>query len=329
MKQTIFSGIQPTAQAPHLGNYLGALRQWAELQTDYRSLFCVVDLHALTVPQEGKVLNDSIYATYAILLAIGIDPKLSILFVQSHNPHHAELSWILNGYTHMGELSRMTQFKEKSLSQKEIISAGLFDYPVLMAADILLYDTEVVPVGEDQIQHVELTRDIAERFNNKYGETFRLPKVKLIKETARIMSLQDPAKKMSKSDENQSATLFLLDDRDEIVRKIKGAVTDSEKNILFQPERMGLYNLLNMYKVLSGKSEPEIEEHFQGKGYKELKEELAEMVTNFLKPVQDEYARYIKDKAELEALMKEGAEKAMEVSAQKIREVKQRIGLIL
>jgi tryptophanyl-tRNA synthetase len=329
MKKTFFSGIQPTAQAPHIGNYIGIFKQWVEMQNEYNPYYCIVDLHALTVLQDPVKLKEAIYASYAMLLAVGIDPKLTTLFVQSGNPHHAELAWILNCLTTQGELSRMTQYKEKSAKQKDFVSVGLYDYPVLMAADILLYDSEVVPVGEDQVQHIELTRTIAKRFNNKYGFTFVLPKPKLVKEGARIMSLQDPDSKMSKSDENTKATLFLLDQPDVISNKVKSAVTDSESTIEFNPNRKGLFNLLSIYKALSGKSMEVIEDEFSGKGYREFKEALTELVINEFTPIQKKYSQYINDKAELEALMKAGAQRAIDTTTAKIREVKEKIGLLV
>ncbi len=329
MKKVIFSGIQPTAEAPHIGNYLGALRNWVEMQNHYQCYYCVVDLHAITVAQAAEKLKEATYTTYALLLAIGINPNLSTLFVQSHNPYHSELAWILNCYTPVGELNRMTQFKEKSEKQKTIVSAGLYDYPVLMAADILLYDTDIVPVGEDQLQHIELTRNLAARFNKTHGQTFVLPQAKLIKETARIMSLKNPEQKMSKSDTDKSATIFLLDSKDKIRDKIMSAVTDSEKSINFAKERKGLFNLLTIYKALSGKQEKEIEEHFSGKGYKELKEELVELLIDFLAPIQQKYFELMSDKKELERLMRVNAEKAMNKAAKKTQEIKEKVGFVL
>jgi tryptophanyl-tRNA synthetase len=329
MKPSFLSGIQPTASIPHLGNYLGALKQWVSLQNEFHPYYCIVDLHALTVPQNPEVLKAATYATYAIALAVGVDPKLSTLFVQSQNPFHSELGWILNCFTSMGELNRMTQFKEKSAKQSEIISAGLFDYPVLMAADILLYDSVLVPVGEDQIQHVEITRDIANRFNNKYGETFVLPQVRIVKEGARVMSLVDPTKKMSKSDENQNACLFLLDEPEVIRKKIKSAVTDSESSIIADPKRPGLYNLMAIYKALSGEEFEAIEERYKGRGYREFKEDLAEIVVKYLAPIQAKYHTFVEDKGELERLMKAGAEQACEVAAKKVQSVKAKLGLVL
>lgn len=329
MKKIIFSGIQPTGISPHLGNYLGALRQWVDLQNDHEAYYCVVDLHALTVQQDVRHLHLAIYQSYALLLAIGIDLQKSVLFVQSHNQNHTELAWLLNCYTHFGELNRMTQFKEKSEKQKQIISAGLYGYPVLMAADILLYGTDVVPVGEDQTQHVELTRNIAERFNNQYGETFKLPMIRLVKEAARVMSLQEPTKKMSKSDENQNSTVYLLDDKDTIMKKIRGAVTDSQTGIVFDENRPGLFNLLNIYKVITNKENHEIESYFSNKNYGQLKTELAEIVVNYLAPIQKRYQELISDKVTLKKYMIQNALKARAVSEKKLKEVKEKIGLVL
>jgi len=329
MKKVIFSGIQPTAQAPHIGNYLGALQQWAGLQESYQPYYCVVDLHAITVPQEKKKFNESIYATYAMLLAIGLDPNMSNIFVQSHVRQHTELTWILNCFTHIGELNRMTQFKEKSAKQTQIISAGLYDYPVLMAVDILLYHTNIIPVGEDQVQHIELARDIAERFNNAYGEVFTLPTARIVKESARIMSLSDPKSKMSKSDTNQNGTIFLTDKPDIIRKKIMSAVTDSKKSIEFDKTRLGLYNLLGMYKAVTGKSEKDIENHFSGKGYKEFKSELSEVLIELIMPIQQKYATYIADKTTLEIYMRQNAHKATIVAEQTVRRVKEKLGFII
>jgi len=329
MKPIIFSGIQPTAQAPHLGNYLGALRQWVNFQNDYQSYFCVVDLHALTVTQKKEEFTEAIYASYAMLLALGIDLKLSNLFVQSHVPEHTELAWLLNCFTSIGQLLRMTQYKEKSQQQKQFVSAGLFDYPVLMAADILLYDTAKVPVGDDQLQHIELARDLAERFNRSHGELFKLPQPMLIKETARIMSLQQPEQKMSKSDPNVNATIFLLDSPDLVRKKLSIAVTDSQKEIKFDPSRKGLYNLLSIYKALKPAPDSEIEQHFQAKGYQELKAELTDLVNDFLKPIQVRYKELISDKPGLDRLMQEQAELVRAKAQAKIKQVKQAIGLIV
>jgi len=286
-------------------------------------------LHAITVPQPKQALTEATYASYALLLSIGIDTKLSKLFVQSQVPEHTELAWLLNCYTSVGQLSRMTQYKEKSEKQKNFISAGLYDYPVLMAADILLYDTDQVPVGEDQIQHIELARDIAERFNHQYGPVFKLPKGLLLKETARIMSLQQPDQKMSKSDPNQNATIFLLDSPDIVAKKIGSAVTDSQTEIRFDQSRPGLYNLLSIYRALKPQPLAEIEKHFEGRGYKELKKELAELIVDLLKPIQKRYQTFVNDKAELKKLMKAQAEQIRPVVGKKVSEVKEKIGLVI
>lgn len=321
--------MQPTAQAPHVGNYLGAFIPNMEMQKEYQAYYFIADLHAITVPQDPKALKEAIYATYAMLLAVGMDPKTSTIFVQSQNPYHSELGWILNCFTPMGALGRMIQFKEKSEKQKEYVSVGLFDYPVLQAADVLLYGAHVVPVGEDQTQHVELMADIAERFNHKYGETFVPPKVKVVKDSARIMSLQDPTKKMSKSDENLNATLFLLDTKEQIAKKIGSAITDSQRSIVFDKGRKGLYNLLSIYKAASGMEQNEIEKEFDNKGYREFKEALSEKVWGLVKPIQSRYHELVNDKPALEKLMKEGAEKAIAIAEKKVREVKEKIGFIL
>lgn len=321
--------MQPTAQAPHIGNYLGAFLQNMELMKEYDGYYFIADLHAITVPQDPKALNASIYASFAMLLAVGMSPKTTTIFVQSQNPFHSELGWILNCFTPMGALGRMTQFKEKSERQKEFVSVGLFDYPVLQVADVLLYSAHVVPVGEDQTQHVELMADVAERFNRKYGETFVVPKVRVVREVARIMSLQDPTKKMSKSDENLSATLFLLDTKEQIAKKIGSAVTDSERTIVFDKNRKGLYNLLSIYKGVTGKDELVIENEFKGMGYREFKEALSEAVWGLVKPIQAKYHELINDKPALDRLMKEGAEKSIAVAEKKMKEVKEKIGFIL
>src|SRR5229473_2572093 len=271
----IFSGVQPTGNV-HLGNYLGALRNWVALQREYESFFCIVNLHAITLPQDPKLLNEKTRELARIYLAVGIDPKLSTVFIQSDVAEHAELTWILNCVARMSELERMTQFKDKVRKQSENVGVGVFDYPVLMAADILLYQTDLVPVGEDQRQHLELTRDIAIRFNRDYGETFRVPEAFIPKVGARIMSLADPAKKMSKSDEeSESGCIMLLDDPDAVRRKFKRAVTDSGTEIRFDATRPAITNLLTIYQLLTDRSQEDIERRFAGKGYAKLKEELA------------------------------------------------------
>src|SRR4029077_15780819 len=273
----IFSGAQPSGNV-HLGNYLGALRNWVALQREYESFFCIVNLHAITVAQDPKVLAEKTRELARIYLAVGIDPEVSAIFVQSDVPEHAELTWLLNCVTRMSELERMTQFKDKARKQQENVGVGLFDYPVLMAADILLYQTDLVPVGEDQKQHLELTRDIAIRFNRDYGETFRVPDPFIPKVGARIMSLADPLKKMSKSDEESEAgCIMLLDDADAVRRKFKRAVTDSGTEIRFDATRPAISNLLTIYQLLTEKTPAEIESHFAGKGYAQLKTDLAEV----------------------------------------------------
>jgi len=329
MKQIIFSGIQPTAKAPHLGNYLGTMENWVKLQQGNQCYYCVVDLHALTIPQAKESFHEAIYASYAMLLALGIDIKLSRLFVQSHVPEHTELTWLLNCFTSVGQLSRMTQYKEKSAKQKSFISAGLWDYPVLMAADILLYDVDRVPVGEDQLQHLELARDLAERFNRRCGQVFKLPQPLVSQEVARIMSLQNPEAKMSKSDSNLNGAIFLLDSPEEVRKKIGIAVTDSQTEIKFDSNRAGLFNLLTIYKALSSKTEADIEVHFRGKGYQQLKRELAELIIEFLKPIQVKYKELVADKAELQKIMRSQAELVREKAAQKVKQVKESIGLII
>jgi len=328
MKQIIFSGIQPTAQSPHIGNYLGALRQWVNLQKKRQSYFCVVDLHALTILPDKKTFQEATYASYALLLALGVNPKLSRVFVQSHVPEHTELAWLLNCYTSVGQLSRMTQYKEKSKKQEKIVSAGLYNYPVLQAADILLYDTDEVPIGEDQLQHLELTRDVAERFNKLNGEVFKMPKPLILHETARIMALQQPENKMSKSDVNTNNTVFLLDPPELIRKKIASAVTDSETDIKFDPKRKGLYNLLSIYRALKSQSEADLESKFRGKNYQQFKKELSERIIELFKPIQLRYSNFSKDKGELKRIMFAQAEMVREVASKKVTQVKKAIGLV-
>src|SRR6266550_870207 len=304
----IFSGAQPTGNV-HLGNYLGALRNWVALQREYESLFCIVNLHAHTLPQDPNVLAAKTRELARIYLAVGIDPEISTIFVQSDVPAHAELTWLLNCVTRMGELERMTQFKEKARKQEENVSVALFDYPVLMAADILLYQTDLVPVGEDQKQHLELTRDVAIRFNRDFGETFRVPDAFIPKLGARIMSLSDPTRKMSKSDEeNDAGCVMLLDDVQTVERKFKRAVTDSGTEIRFDAKRPAITNLLTIYQLLTGKDPAVIEEQFSSKGYAALKQELADVTTAFLQPLQ-ERARAI-DSDKLDEILGSGATRA-------------------
>ncbi|HEX8142653.1 MAG TPA: tryptophan--tRNA ligase [Pyrinomonadaceae bacterium] len=321
----IFSGAQPTGEL-HLGNYLGALRNWVELQREYESFFCIVNLHALTIPQDPQALAQKTRELARIYLAAGIDPQVSTIFIQSDVPEHAELTWILNCVTRMSELERMTQFKEKARKQRENVLVGLFDYPVLMIADILLYQTDLVPVGEDQKQHLELTRDIAIRFNRDYGETFRVPDPFIPKVGARIMALDDPAKKMSKSDESPNGCIFLMDDADAIRRKFKRAVTDSGTEIRFDDERPALTNLLTIYQLLTGKERAQIEAHFAGRGYGQLKTELAEVTIGFLAPFQERVRAIGED--ELDSILGLGRDRARDVARRTFDEVKARIGLV-
>jgi len=326
MLRRIFSGAQPTGNV-HLGNYLGALRNWVALQHEYESFFCIVNLHAVTVPQNPKVLAEKTRELARIYLAVGIDPEVSTVFVQSDVPEHAELTWLLNCIARMSELERMTQFKDKARKQEENVGVGLFDYPVLMAADILLYQTELVPVGEDQKQHLELTRDIAIRFNRDYGETFRVPEPFIPKVGARIMSLADPTKKMSKSDEESEAgCVMLLDDADAVRRKFKRAVTDSGTEIRFDPARPAINNLLTIYHLLTDKSPEEIEAHFSGSGYAKLKEELAEVTIEFLRPFQ-ERVRAIDD-GKLDAILARGASRAQTIAKTTLDQAKVNMGLV-
>src|SRR5438309_5527295 len=322
----LFTGAQPTGNV-HLGNYLGALRNWVALQQEYESFFCIVNLHAVTLPQDPKILIEEARELARIYLAVGIDPEASTIFVQSDVPEHTELTWLLNCVTRMSELERMTQFKDKARKQEESVSVGYFDYPVLMAADILLYQTDLVPVGEDQKQHLELTRDIAVRFNRDFGETFRVPDAFIPKVGARIMSLADPTRKMSKSDEESEAgCVMLMDDAAAVSRKFKRAVTDSGTEIRFDATRPAITNLLTIYQLLTGQAEKEIEDHFSGKGYASLKSELAEVTTEFLKPFQ-ERVRAIDD-GTLDRILERGAARAQEIASRTLSQAKQRMGLI-
>ena len=320
----IFSGVQPTGNI-HLGNYLGALRNWVDLQHDYESFFCIVNLHALTQRQDPKQLAEKTRELARVYLAVGIDPTVSTIFIQSDVAEHAELTWTLNCVARMSELERMTQFKEKARKQRENVLVGVFDYPVLMAADILLYQTDLVPVGEDQKQHLELTRDLALRFNRDYGETFRLPEPFIPKVGARIMSLADPSSKMSKSDENVNGCVRLLDDSESIERKFKRAVTDSGTEIRFDETRPAITNLLTIYQLLTGSSRAQVEEHFAGAGYAKLKQELAELTVRFLEPIQQR-AQAI-DEAELTAVLEAGAQKARGIARATLAIVKERFGI--
>lgn len=326
MKKRVFSGIQPTGNI-HIGNYLGAIQRWVTSQAEFENVFCIVDLHAITVPQDPKILKAKIRELAGILFAAGIDPGLSAVFVQSHISAHAELTWILNCFTPMGWMRRMTQFKEKSQKQKEQVSVGLFDYPALMAADILLYQTDMVPVGEDQKQHVELARDIAQRFDSIYGETFRLPDVIIPETGARIMGLNDPTEKMSKSDERSGHTINLLDSPDDIRAKITRATTDSLREIRFDESRPGIYNLLVIYELFTKLGRDEIEAQFEGKGYADFKRELAEVVVEGLSPLQSRYRELTAEPTYIDSLLAEGALRVRPIAEKTLAVVKDRVGL--
>lgn len=324
MRKRIFSGAQPTGQL-HIGNYLGALKNWVALQEQYESFYCIVNLHAITIPRDPAVLRQKTLDLARIYLASGVEPEISTIFIQSDVAEHAELTWVLSCIARMGELERMTQFKDKSGGKGERVGSGLFIYPVLMAADILLYQTELVPIGQDQKQHLELTRDVAIRFNRDYGEAFKIPEPYIPPVGARIMSLAEPEKKMSKSDDNTAGSIFLLDDADTITKKIKRAVTDSGTDIKFDESRPAINNLLTIYGLLSGKSNDECEAHFEGKGYGHFKTELAEVVVEFLRPFQERVGQY--DDAVLEGILTAGAEKARGVARQTLTDVYDKLGI--
>lgn len=324
MSKRIFSGAQPTGNI-HLGNYLGALRNWVALQHEYESFFCIVNLHAITVPQDPKLLATKTRDLARIYIAVGIDPKVSTIFIQSDVPEHSELTWVLNCVVRVSELERMTQYKDKARRQQQEVNAGLLDYPVLMAADILLYQTDLVPVGHDQKQHLELTRDLAIRFNRDFGETFRIPDAYIPKLGAKIQSLSDPLKKMSKSDEDPNSRIMLMDDADTIRRKFKRAVTDSGTEIRFDETRPGINNLLEIYHLITGKSQSEIEAHFAGKGYGHLKAEVADVTVEFLDPIQ-RHVREISDE-ELDRILAQGRERASGIARATLQQVFDRIGI--
>src|SRR3989344_2019786 len=315
----VFSGIQPSGDL-HLGNYLGALKRWVDEQEDKENIFCIVDLHAITVFQDPKELKTKIRELAAIYYACGIDPQKSTVFAQSDISAHAELGWILNCFTPMGWLNRMTQFKDKAGDKKESVSAGLFDYPVLMAADILLYQTDEVPVGEDQKQHVEITRDIAEKFNSLCGETFKLPEPKISTIAARVMDLNDPTKKMSKSNPNPNGRINMLDNPDEIRSKIMKATTDSQGLVKFDESRPGIYNLLEIYENLTSQGRGEIEAKFAGKGYGDFKKDLAEVVVEALKPIQEKYNQLMQNPETIEKMLQEGAAKIRPIAEKTLKE---------
>jgi tryptophanyl-tRNA synthetase len=326
MKKRAFSGIQPTGNI-HIGNYLAAIKHWVSSQSEFDSIFCIVDLHAITVQQDPETLKAKTREVTGLLFAAGIDPEISTVFVQSHVSAHAELAWILNCLVPMGWMQRMTQFKEKSEGLKDQVSVGLFDYPALMASDILLYETDVVPVGEDQKQHVELTRDIAQRFNAIYGETFKLPKALIPETGARIMGLDDATKKMSKSETNSGHAINLLDSPDVIRTKVMRATTDSMRGVQFDENRPGLYNLLVIYEIFSGLSRQDIEARFEDKGYADLKRELGESIVEGLRPLQARYRELTADPTRIDSLLAEGASKARPMAEIILASVKDRMGL--
>lgn len=326
----LFSGMQPSADSLHLGNYMGALLQWREMQETHDAVFCVVDLHAITVPQEPALLREQTRRTAAQYIAAGIDPDRSTLFVQSHVPAHAQLAWVLNTITGFGEASRMTQFKDKSAKQgADSASVGLFTYPILQAADILLYDAAVVPVGEDQRQHIELTRDLAMRFNSRFGDTFVVPEVQILKETAKVYDLQDPTAKMSKSAASESGVLWLLDEPGRTAKKIKSAVTDAGREVRFdRDEKAGVSNLLTIHSVLSGRSVSDLEVEFEGKGYGDLKGAVAEVVTESFAPIRERALELLADPAELDRLLARAADRANEIADATLAKVYDRVGFL-
>lgn len=328
--KTAFSGVQPSG-AIHIGNYLGAIKNWLEIQNQYQCFFCIVDLHAITIKQDPQILRQKIKEVAAIYLAAGLNPEKSIIFIQSQVPAHTELCWILNCLAKIPELERMTQFKEKSGKHRREVNLGLFDYPVLMAADILLYQTEIVPVGADQKQHVELARDLAERFNNLFGQTFTIPEPIIQKEEkgSRIMGLDNPLNKMSKSAINSCNYIALLDPPELIKDKIKKAVTDSGQEIKYGPEKPAISNLLTIYSLFSGKSIKELEKEYKDGGYVKFKNDLAETIINFLQPFQNKYQKIINDQKYLQEVLEYGKNKAQKIAEQTLKEVKEKMGLVV
>ncbi|MCQ2887973.1 tryptophan--tRNA ligase [Helicobacter pylori] len=324
-KKRVFSGIQPTGQI-HLGNYLGAIKHWVELQDEYENLFCIVNSHAITLPIDPVFLKSQTYELVKLLLACGISPKRSGLFIQSEVDEHPALAWLLDCQVSMGEMQRMTQFKDKSLKNPKSVNVGLFNYPILMASDILLYQSDLVPVGEDQKQHLELTRNVAEKFNRDFGDCFKVPEPLIAKVGARVMGLDDPKVKMSKSHQGANHAIFLLDEPDIIVRKIKKAATDSMGVIAFDEKREGIFNLLNIYMLLSNESPENIEERFKNKGYGDFKKELAEVVIQSLKPIQERYQEISDD--EVKAVLNCGAEKARPLARATYQKAKELMGLV-
>lgn len=326
-KKVIFSAIQPSGTIT-LGNYLGALKNWIQLQDDYNCIYALADLHTITVRQDPAKFRHNVLEAYALLLACGIDTEKSPFFIQSHVNTHAQLAWVLNCYTQFGELQRMTQFKDKSASHADNINAGLFTYPSLMAADILLYQADLVPVGADQKQHLEITRNIAERFNGLYSPTFTVPDPYIPKQGARVMSLQDPTKKMSKSDENVNGFVAVLDKPDDIMRKFKRAITDSEACVRSAEGKDGVNNLMGIYSCVTGLTNEQIEKEFEGKGYGDFKTAVGEAVVEHLRPIQERYADYIKNKDYLEKCYTDGAQKALAISNRTLNKVMKKVGFI-
>jgi len=327
-KKVILSGIQSTGKLT-LGNYLGAINNWVQMQEEYDCYYMIANMHSLTVRNNPEELKNNTLKILAIYLAAGLDPEKNTIFIQSHIKEHTELAWILNCYTYMGELSRMTQFKDKSAKHADNINAGLFTYPALMAADILLYQADLVPVGADQRQHLEITRDLAERFNKIYGETFVVPLAFMRKESARIMGLQDPTSKMSKSATNLNDVIFLEDEPEVILKKFKKAVTDSENKVKFDPDnKPGVSNLMQIYASITGKTMDEIEKEFENKGYGDFKMTVANSVIDRLKPVQEKYKQILEDKEYLEKIYTKSAENARKTAAKTIENVKNKIGIL-
>ncbi|HCA69534.1 MAG TPA: tryptophan--tRNA ligase [Lachnospiraceae bacterium] len=324
-KKSLFSGMQATGTL-HLGNYLGALKNWVTLEDEYQCFYSVVDMHSMTIRQDPAELRKKARALLTLYIAAGLDPEKNCIYYQSHVSAHAELGWVLSCFTYMGELNRMTQYKDKAAKHADNINAGLFTYPVLMAADILLFQSDVVPVGSDQKQHLEITRDIAERFNSIYGEVFTIPEPYIVKAGARIMSLQDPTAKMSKSDENPNASIYLMDDPDTIIRKFKRAITDSDNEIRYSEEKPGISNLINIYTAVTGKTIEETEKEFASSGYGDFKIAVGEAVANMLKPIQDRYKELTQDKAYIDKVIKENAEKAGYYANKTLRKVHKKIG---
>lgn len=324
-KKVLFSGMQATGNLT-LGNYLGALKNWIDLADEYECFYSVVDLHSITIRQDPAQLRKRARNLMTLYIAAGLDPKKNCIYYQSHVSGHAELAWILDCFTYMGELNRMTQFKDKAAKHADNINAGLYTYPVLMAADILLYQADVVPVGKDQLQHLEITRDIAQRFNNIYGDVFTIPEAYVGKVGAKIMSLQDPAKKMSKSDENPNGSIYLMDDPDTIIRKFKRAVTDSEACVRYSDDQPGIKNLIDIYCVCTDSQPSDVEREFEGKGYGDFKMAVGEAVVSVLKPIQERFALLSEDKAFIDSVIKENAEKANYYATKTLRKVQKKVG---